>query len=161
MIYFSRPYQNIPIKMSPYQNNHIKMSGWSTPFTKTRDSSHRVYCFMATFCVECKEIQDQLLSLTSVMFSYFPSTASGSHLNSSPPSQTPMVLAIPRKINSIWLLLSPPFFHHTYFFWGLCYSAYGILFSQPGIESGPPQQKHPLLTTGPPGNSHACLFFDK
>ena len=71
---------------------------------------------MATSCAECKEIQDQFLSLTSVMFSYFPSTISGSHLNSSPPHQTPMVPAIPRKINSIWLLLSPPFFHHAYLF---------------------------------------------
>ena len=92
---------------------------------------------MATSCAECKEIQDQFLSLTSVMFSYFPSTASGSHLNSSPPSQTPMVPAIPRKMNSIWLLLSPPFFHHAYLYWGCVTRLMGSYFPNQELNPGP------------------------
>ena len=47
--------------------------------------------------------------------------------------------------------------HRTYShfsFWP-CHIACEILVPQPRIEPGPQQWKHQVLTTGPPGNSHA------
>ena len=34
-----------------------------------------------------------------------------------------------------------------------CFSAYGILVSQPGMESASPELQGGFLTTGPPGKS--------
>ena len=38
-------------------------------------------------------------------------------------------------------------------FWSFDNEACGILVPQPGIELTPPESKHKVLTTGPPGKS--------
>ena len=47
---------------------------------------------------------------------------------------------------------------HFYFFW-LGHTACEILVPPPGIELGPPQWKHQVLTTGPPGNCQKLTSF--
>ena len=41
----------------------------------------------------------------------------------------------------------------------VCHKACRLLVPQPGIEPGPWQQKHRVLTPGPPGNSQDCTNF--
>ena len=54
-------------------------------------------------------------------------------------------------------ICSPVF---VFFFFLLHHTGCRILAPQPGIKPRPPQGKHQVLTTGPPGNSHqACYFF--
>ena len=45
------------------------------------------------------------------------------------------------------------------FFFFLHHLAYGILFPQPGIKSGPQQWKYQVLTSGQPGNSNVIEFL--
>ena len=49
------------------------------------------------------------------------------------------------------------FFMFVCFFWPRCVAC-RILLPLPGIEPGPRQWKHQVLTTGPPGNSLARVF---
>ena len=45
------------------------------------------------------------------------------------------------------------------FFFFPCCAAFGILFPQPGIEPGPQQWKHKVLTTKLLKTPHFCLFY--
>ena len=99
-----------------------------------------------------------LLFIHSLYKSVHPLTPT-SH---SRPQPTPLLLAtISLFSESMILLHRQVHLCHVlfyYYFWPLC-SAFRILVSQPGSESGPQQRKCQVLSAGPPGNS-LCHVLD-
>ena len=46
-----------------------------------------------------------------------------------------------------------------FYFGGLCHVIYGFLIPQPGIEHGPLQQMHQVITTRLPGISQEAVYL--
>ena len=65
---------------------------------------------------------------------------------------------------SFFFFLNPTLFIYLlkiyYFFWPH-HAAFGILVPRQGMEPGPQQWKHQVLTTGPPGNSPGSCVVKK
>ena len=61
---------------------------------------------------------------------------------------------------TLFEMTASPLLAGIFLFFGPCPVAHGIFVPQPGMETRPPEWKHGVLTTGPPGKPQDFYFFD-